>query len=77
MATPKQVKESIRKIRLYTHKLQQALNEAHNKEIISYDGPYQDCAPCASLEEVRKRVRVTTKEAVYKAFIDEIKQDEW
>lgn len=78
MATAKQTKEAIRKIRYYTHKLQGALNHAHNINVIKYDNEnYLEESPCRSLGELRDRVKLSTKEACYLAFIEELKQGEY
>lgn len=78
MPTPKQTRDAIKRIRYCTHKLQSALNHAHNIKVIDYDpSTYMEDSPCKALEELRERVRRTTKEQVYTAFIDEIKQSEW
>jgi hypothetical protein len=76
MATAKQTRQAIKRIRFCIHRLQRALDHAHHDlEIINYEN-YQEQAPCKALQELRERVRETTKDACVKAFIDEIKQAE-
>ena len=78
MVTPKQTRNCIKRIRLNIHRLQTALNEAHRLDIIKYEnGQYNEFSPCKALQDVRDRVKNTTKEACYNAFINEIKQSEF
>lgn len=76
MATPKQVREIMRKIYYHQEKLQDALTEAHNKGIIKYEdkeeNSYFKYAPCSPAWECRERVNKTTEKALAQAMKTEI-----
>lgn len=76
MATPKQVRTIMKKIYYHQDKLQDALNEAHNKGIIAYpekeEGSYFKYAPCAPAYECRERINKTTQLALAEAMKSEI-----
>jgi conjugal transfer/entry exclusion protein len=78
MATPKQVRRVMKKIYYYQDKLQDALNEAHNMDVIKYnhdeEGSYNKYAPCSPAYECRERVRKTTEAALAEAMRTEIKR---
>lgn len=69
MPTPKQVKEHYKKIRYHLYRLQVALNNAHEAEVIVYDdGRFVDEGPCYSLDQCKKRIELTTMVARAMAF---------
>jgi len=73
-ATPKQVREIMRKIYFHQDRLQRALNEAHEKEIISYpQDAYEEKAPCWATWEARRRIDATTEKAMALAMKNEIR----
>ena len=56
--------------------LQDALNEAHRDEVISYpDGSYQDSAPCYSSFDLKARILQTTKDARAEAVLSEVRRE--
>lgn len=73
--TEKKVRAHMHRIWFHLDRLQAALNDAHNADVIVYpDGEYRDCAPCASMDELRKRIRLTTNEQVARAVESEIRK---
>lgn len=75
MATPKQTREAIRRIIYHRRQLQAALTHAHDIGVIEYEREkYQEEGPCASLWEMQERVEKTTKEAIYHAYMAEVRE---
>lgn len=76
MATPKQVRAIMKRIYYHQAKLQDALDEAHHKNIIAYnkdeEGSYHKYAPCSPTYESRQRVEKTTEKALAQAMRTEI-----
>jgi len=72
MPSPKKVREHYKKIRFHLYRLQVALNNAHNADVIIYDrDKFSAEAPCHTTAELRKRIDITTKEAMARAFREE------
>lgn len=69
MPTPKQVRFHYKRIRRRLYMLQNALNAAHNADVIVYDG-YSN-GPCCALDMVRVRIEETTKDTRATAFREE------
>jgi len=69
MPTPKQVKEHYKRIKFHLYHLEQALNNAHDKEVVQYPpDKYSEESPCRMLAEVRNRIELTTQKARAAAF---------
>ncbi len=68
-ATPKQVRNHYKKIRYHMYRLQTALHNAHNADVIKY-GDSVD-SPCSALYKCRELVDKTTKDARAEALKDE------
>lgn len=74
MPTPKQVRYHFTKIARLRHKLQNALNDAHNADVIQYEGKnYEEQSPCRTLYETWDRIKGTTEKQLAQAFRDECK----
>lgn len=77
MPTPKQVRYHYGKISRLRWRLQCALNDAHNADVIKYDGKnYEQESPCKSLYECLDRIKATTAAQLAQAMREEIAQDE-
>lgn len=66
MPTPKQVRQSYKRIRYHLYQLQKALNHAHEIGVLRYQD-YTDQSPCWSLSNCKDRVWDTTKDALAEA----------
>lgn len=76
MATPKQTRAVYKKIRFHLYHLRCALNQAHQMEVISYPNTeFREKAPCASLEELSNRIRLTTEKALALSMREEIMKE--
>lgn len=78
MPTAKQVRHHYKKIMRAWYRLDQALRDAHNANIIEYEG-YDGVAPCQSHGYTKDRVKKTTQKAIVEAFHREIIRElkEW
>lgn len=73
LPTPKQVRFHYKRMRRRWYLLQEALNDAHNANVIAYpEEKYHELGPCASNWQTRERIEFTTKEARAKAIHDEV-----
>lgn len=73
MPNPKKVREHYKKIRYHMWRLQNALNNAHEAEVINYDpGKFNEEAPCYTMAQLRDRVEKTTAITRAQAFKDEV-----
>ena len=68
----KSVKRHMHRIWFHLDRLQRALNDAHNADVIMYDD-YTTEAPCKAMDDLRERVRCTTNAQVAKAVELEIR----
>lgn len=75
MPTAKQVRFHFGRISKLHHKLQRALNDAHNAKVISYDGRFTEEAPCWAHYECWLRVKKTTEKQLAQAMRDEIRKE--
>jgi hypothetical protein len=65
--TEQKVRKHLHRIWFHWARLQKALNDAHNAEIIVY-GSYTDEGPCFSLYQLKDRLEATTKDAIAKTL---------
>lgn len=72
MPTPKQVRYHYGRIAKLRAKLQEALNEAHNAQVLMYDD-YETESPCKTLYETWDRIKATTEAQLAQAMREEIK----
>lgn len=70
MPSPKQVRKSYKSIRYHIYRLQNALSAAHALDCLVYTN-YPLESPCSSLDELRKRVELTTEKPRAQALKDE------
>ena len=67
--TLKQIEKCMKRIEYHVRHLQAAMNDAHRRDIISYEaGKYSELAPCWALSELEHRVELTTQKAIATAF---------
>lgn len=71
MPTPKQVRFHYGRIAKLRMKLQIALNDAHNTNVISYTD-YDTQSPCKTLFETWERIKETTEKQLAQAMREEI-----
>lgn len=72
MPTPKQVRFHYGRIAKLRAKLQEALNDAHDAEVIVY-ASYSDESPCKTLYETWERIKKTTEKQLANAMREEIR----
>lgn len=64
------------RILFHIRQLQRALSEAHDAKFIEYKD-FQLESPCKSLYELETRFEATTKDAIAKAFDQEMNEEYW
>lgn len=73
MPTPKQVRYHFGRIARLRHRLQCALNAAHDAGVIEYEpSKYDEESPCSTLYETWNRIKRTTEKKLAQAMRDEI-----
>lgn len=73
MPTPKQVRFHYGKVMKLYRKLESALNDAHNADVIEYPSDkFADEAPCYLVYKLQDRIRKTTEKALAQAMRSEI-----
>jgi len=73
--TALQVRHHYGKIAKLRHQLQEALNDAHNANVIRYDSKfYNEQSPCKLLYQVWERIKLTTHDQLAQAMRDEINE---
>ena len=70
--TERKVKKHLHRIWFHFYRLQSALNDAHNKDVIKYEN--YDNGPCKKLYELRDRIYETTKEQAATAVHESVKE---
>lgn len=70
MPTPKQVRYHYARMVKLRWKLQQALTDAHNADVIAYDDSKD--SPCEALSECWARIKRTTEKQLAQAMREEI-----
>jgi hypothetical protein len=74
MPTSKQVRFHMSRIYKLIDRLDDALTEAHNADVIEYDSKnYAEEGPCFAFSEVKSRVNKTTEKQLARAMRDEIR----
>lgn len=71
------MKQQLHRIWFHVRQLQSALDQAHDAELIVYEGDFKENAPCWALYELERRVEKTTKEQVSKIIHREIRDSFW
>lgn len=74
--TKKKIDYHLNRIYFHWTNLQNALNAAHNDELIMYSD-YASEAPCKSLYELRERVETTTSKKISETIHKEARQQQW
>lgn len=72
--TEKAMRKHLRRIYFHLEKLQRALTDAHNKELLMYK-EFQEESPCYLLFKCQERIHLTTKEQIAKIIRREIRKD--
>lgn len=74
--TERQMKLLLKRFYYHHDKLQKVLNEAHERELISYpDGTYEDLAPCKSHWDTRGRFEDSTRDKISTIIHDGAKKE--
>ena len=76
MMTEKQMEESLNRIWFHFEKLQNALNDAHNRGLIKYTN-YQEDSPCEALAETRNRFKRVTKDQIAEIIQKKFRRRHW
>lgn len=76
MPTPKQVRYHYNRVMKLNHKLARALIDAHNADVIQYEG-YDMVSPCQANSECRERIKKTCEKQLAQAMHDEIRKGNW
>lgn len=71
MPTPKQVRYHYRRVQRAYEKLANALNDAHNCDVLVYEN-YPDESPCSTNYQTKQRMDKTMEKALAQAMRDEI-----
>lgn len=70
--SPSEVRHHYARVHNLHEKLQQALNDAHNANVIVYEGEFRDVAPCHSHWKTLERFETTTQKQLAAAMRTEI-----
>lgn len=71
--TEKSMKKHLRRIYFHLEKLQNALTDAHNKELLMYKD-FTEESPCYSLFKCEERIHITTKDQIAKIIRREVRK---
>ncbi len=74
--TEKKIKRHLHRLWFHWSRLENALHDAHNSGVISYEG-YQGTAPCESLHELKARIELATKEQLSTVIHREMRHKFW